>query len=129
MRTADFDYDLPEELIAQQPVEPRVLRPGDALVLNDTRVIAARLTGHLPTGGAAEALLLRQIDEAANVWEALVRPARRFRAGRTVVLGGEPAEVTEVLGEGFVRLRFPSGIDPSRLGTLPLPLYIHEQPT
>jgi S-adenosylmethionine:tRNA ribosyltransferase-isomerase len=151
MKTTDFDYDLPEELIAQQPVEPRdhsrllylprggelqhwhfydlprFLRPGDALVLNDTRVIAARLTGNLPTGGAAEALLLRPVDEATNVWEAMVRPARRFRPGRTVVLGGEPAEVAEVLGEGFVRLRFPLGVDPAQLGTLPLPHYIHEQ--
>ncbi|HZQ36275.1 MAG TPA: tRNA preQ1(34) S-adenosylmethionine ribosyltransferase-isomerase QueA [Dehalococcoidia bacterium] len=151
MRTADFDYHLPEELIAQTAAEPRdssrllilhadgarehrifrdlpdYLRPGDALVLNDTRVIMARLQGRLaPGGGAVEALLLRELGDGR--WETMVRPGRRLRPGRAVDFGGLRASVAEARGEGFAVLAFPAGSDPTLHGALPLPHYIHELP-
>jgi S-adenosylmethionine:tRNA ribosyltransferase-isomerase len=151
VRTADFDYHLPEELIAQTAVEPRdasrllvlhadgavehrifrdlpdYLRPGDALVLNDTRVIMARLRGRLtPGGGAVEALLLRDLGDGR--WEALVRPGRRLRPGREVDFGGLPATVAEARGAGITVLAFPPGSHPTAHGALPLPHYIHELP-
>src|SRR6186997_2052036 len=105
MRLEDLDYDLPVERIAQTPIEPRdsarllvdrgsappehrtvreltsLLREGDLLVVNDTRVIPARLTLRRGTGGAAEVLLLEALDDTRRTWEALVRPARKLRAG------------------------------------------------
>ncbi len=110
MKTSDFLYDLPEQLIAQTPAEPRdssrlmvigrggdvvghkrfcdlpaCLRAGDVLVVNDTRVLPARLIGErLPGGGACEVLLLRQISPVT--WETLVRPGRRLKTGATVAL-------------------------------------------
>ena len=112
MRTADFDYDLPEELIAQAPAEPRdscrllvlhrgdgsvehrtftdivdYLDPGDLLVANRTRVLPARLIGRKPTGGVAETLLLRRredLDALGSVWECLVSPGRRLRQGARI---------------------------------------------
>ncbi len=151
VRTADFDYDLPEELIAQTAAEPRdasrllvlhadgaiehrifrdlpdYLRPGDALVLNDTRVIMARLSGRLaPGGGAVEALLLRDLGDGR--WEAMVRPGRRLRPGRAVDFDGLPATVAEARGDGIAVLAFPAGCDPTARGALPLPHYIHAQP-
>ena len=111
MKTHDFYYDLPEELIAQTPVEPRdhsrmlvvhrkdghlehkhfydivdYLRPGDVLVVNDTRVIPARLIGERAGGGAAEVLLLKQLGP--KKWETLVRPGRRLKPGAEVIFGG-----------------------------------------
>src|SRR5438270_11170196 len=107
MRLADFDYALPAELIAQEPLEPRdaarllvlnrasaktahhhvrdlpeLLRPGDLLVVNRSRVLPARVRGRLRGGGGAELLLLRRL--ALGRWQALVRPARRLRPGDTV---------------------------------------------
>lgn len=114
MQTSDFDYELPPELIAQTPIEPRdasrllvvnratgelahrhfyeigdYLRPGDLLVANRSRVIPARLFGRKPeTGGAVEVLLLaRRPEEGPECWEALVRPGRRVREGQTIVFG------------------------------------------
>lgn len=113
MRTSDFDYYLPQELIAQTPLEPRdhsrlmvlersdaslshrrffevvdYLRSGDVLVFNDSRVIPARLSGRkADTGGRLEILLLRQLD--SRVWEALVRPAKRTRVGSRLELAGD----------------------------------------
>ena len=112
MRTDDFDYDLPEELIAQAPAEPRdscrllvlhredgslehrrftdiceYLEPGDLLVANRTRVLPARLVGRKPTGGVAEALLLNRredLDPLGGVWECLVHPGRRLRQGAII---------------------------------------------
>ena len=111
MKTSDFDYNLPEELIAQTPVEPRdhsrlmvlhrrdnsiehrhfydiidYLNPGDALVINETRVIPARLIGERPSGGACEILLLKQL--APKKWEAIVRPGKKLRTGAQVLFGG-----------------------------------------
>ncbi|HEY8489444.1 MAG TPA: tRNA preQ1(34) S-adenosylmethionine ribosyltransferase-isomerase QueA [Dehalococcoidia bacterium] len=153
MRTQDFDYHLPPELIAQTPAEPRdaarllvlrrdtgelehrifrdlpeYLRPGDALVVNDSRVIPARLHGRrTDTGGAVEALLLRRAGP--DLWEAMVRPGRRLRPGARVRFqrDGEAAEATVegVTQEGHRLLRFPPGTDPTALGRVPLPPYIH----
>ena len=150
MRTDDFDFALPEKLIAQTPVEPRdasrllvlargtgivehrlfreigaYLRAGDLLVLNETRVLRARLHGQVAgTGGTVEALLLRRLDE--DRWETLVRPGRRLRPGRRVVFGaGVEAEVESIGEEGTRVLRFPPGSDPEALGETPLPPYIH----
>ncbi len=117
MRVSDYDYDLPPRLIAQTPVEPRdsarllvldratggmnhhifhdlpdLLRPGDVLVANNSRVLPARLYGRRAgSGGAVEVLLLREDDEASpDVWIALVRPGRRIRPGETLLLDGQP---------------------------------------
>ena len=104
LKTSDFDFQLPEELIAQTPLErrdasrlltldkttgavghrhfyelPRSLRPGDCLVLNDSRVLPARLIGHRPTGGACEVLLL--VNRGEDLWECLVRPGRKLKPG------------------------------------------------
>ncbi len=141
LRIEDFDYDLPEDRIAQTPLEPRdasrllvlsrtdgriahrtfrdlleLLRPGDCLVLNDSRVLPARLVGRRPGGGRAEVLLLRRsaTGGGAEVWEALVRPARRLRPGASVLFGeGDGALTATVLergkgGEAVLRLS-PAG--------------------
>src|SRR5688572_19755961 len=114
MRLADFDYDLPEEAIAQVPLEPRdaarllvdrgraaaehhhvtdlpeLLRDGDLLVVNDSKVVPARLRLLRETGGAVEVLLLEPLDAERRTWEALVRPARKIRRGEVLsAAGGE----------------------------------------
>ena len=154
MKTSDFDYALPPELIAQTPAEkrdssrllcldresgafshhhfydlPDFLRPGDCLILNDSRVLPARLLGQrLPGGGACEVLLL--IDRGDNVWECIVRPGKHLRAGAKLFFGaGElTAEVVEVLPDGNRLVRFEhEGIFLEvleRLGKMPLPPYI-----
>lgn len=157
MKTSDFYFDLPEELIAQTPLErrdasrllvldkntgktehlhfydlPSLLRPGDCLVLNDSRVLPARLLGHrVPTGGAAEVLLL--VDRGDKVWECLVRPGRKVRTGTRLSFGDGllEAEVVEVLENGNRLVRFEyDGIFLERLeqlGKMPLPPYIKEE--
>ena len=157
MKTSDFDYDLPEELIAQHPLEkrdssrlltldkhtgaiehhhfyelPQFLRPGDCLVLNDSRVLPARLIGHrLPGGGVCEVLLL--VDKGEGLWECLVRPGRKLRKGTRLSFGnGElTAEIVEQLEEGGRLIRFDyEGIfleTLERLGKMPLPPYIKEE--
>ena len=154
MKTSDFDYDLPPELIAQTPTEkrdasrllcldrrtgafshhhfydlPDFLRPGDCLILNNSRVLPARLLGQrLPGGGACEVLLL--IDRGDNVWECIVRPGKHLRTGTRLSFGaGElTAEVAEVLPDGNRLVRFfHEGIFLEvleRLGRMPLPPYI-----
>lgn len=149
--TALFDYDLPEAAIAQTPVEPRdaarllrcdpledrrfrelpvLLQPGDLVVVNRTRVRAARLRGHRsPSGGEVELLLLRRVDEAR--WEALIRPARRIRAGALLDLGSIRAEVLTAPDHGrvVVGLRTVDGDIEDVIaasGEVPLPPYIHE---
>lgn len=155
MRLSDFDYVLPEELIAQEPLEERdqsrllvlnrstgaiehrrffeitdYLRDDDLLVMNDTRVIAARLLGHKTTGGRVEALLLRQVAE--GLWEAMVKPGRRVQVGARLVFDqGLTAEVTGRTLEGGRLLQFESAGDPDvvirRVGQVPLPPYIHTE--
>ena len=153
MKTHDFWYDLPEKLIAQTPLEQRdgsrlmvldrdtgavahrhfydivdYLNPGDCLVMNDSRVLPARLLGHRPTGGAVEVLLLRDLGEKR--WECLCKPGRKMQEGQEVIFGdGElTATVCEVREDGnrVVEFHF-EGIFLEvleRLGKMPLPPYI-----
>ena len=157
MKTHDFYYDLPRELIAQTPIEkrdgsrlmtldrrtgetghhhfyelPDFLSPGDCLILNDSRVLPARLLGQrLPGGGACEVLLL--IDRGEDTWECLVRPGKKLRPGARMTFGsGElTAEVAEELPGGNRLVRFHyEGIFLEvleRLGKMPLPPYIKEE--
>lgn len=153
MKTHDFYYDLPEELIAQTPLEKRdtsrlmvldretgevthkhfydiidYLNPGDCLVMNDSRVLPARLLGHRPTGGAVELLLLRDLGD--KKWECLAKPGRKLQKGQDVIFGnGElTATVTEVQDDGNRVVTFHyDGIFLEvleRLGKMPLPPYI-----
>ncbi len=146
-----FDYELPESAIAQHPLEPRdasrllrcdpledrrfhelpaLLEPGDLLVVNRTRVRAARLRGHkVATGGAVELLLLRRVDPGR--WEALVRPARRIRAGMELSFDGIQATVLSDPDRGRVMVMLSSGSGDieaaiASAGEVPLPPYIHE---
>ena len=154
MRLSEFDYSLPPEFIAQEPLAerdkskllvlhrdsgeiehrrfyeiPEYLRPGDLLVLNDTRVTALRLTGVKPTGGKVDALLLR--DLGGNRWDALVKPGRRVNVGATILFGGNElsAQVTERTEGGGRILDFGDAPGTAeairRLGEAPLPPYIH----
>lgn len=157
MKTSNFYYDLPQELIAQTPIEkrdgsrlltlnretgavehhhffdlPQYLRPGDTLILNNSRVLPARLLGHrLPGGGACEVLLL--IDRGNDVWECLVRPGKKLRPGATVQFGnGElTAEILSVEEGGNRLVKFHyKGIFMEvldQLGQMPLPPYIKEK--
>ena len=157
MKTSDFYYDLPHELIAQTPIEkrdtsrlmtldratgavghhhfydlPDFLRPGDCLILNNSRVLPARLVGQrLPGGGICEVLLLN--DRGENIWECLVRPGRKLRKGTKLSFGnGElTAEIVEQLEEGGRLIRFDyEGIFLEvleHLGRMPLPPYIKEE--
>ena len=157
MKTHDFYFELPPELIAQTPLErrdgsrllvldkatgetehrhfydlPEYLRPGDCLILNNSRVLPARLLGHrVPGGGACEILLL--IDKGDNVWECLVRPGKKLRKGARVSFGdGElTAEIVDELPDGNRLVRFYyQGIFLEvleRLGKMPLPPYIKEE--
>ena len=157
MNTADFDFDLPEELIAQTPLEKRdasrllvvdketgafsdqhfdqiidQLQPGDALVMNNTRVLPARLYGIKPeTGGHVELLLLKNTQ--GDDWEVLAKPAKRLRVGAQISFGDGrlTATVVEELDHGGRIVRFGyEGIFLEvleSLGEMPLPPYIHEK--
>ena len=160
MQTSDFDYDLPEELIAQTPLKDRAssrllvldkitgkyqdkhfadildyLAPGDALVLNETKVLPARIYGTKPeTGGAVELLLLKDLGN--DTWECLARPQKRLKPGTIIHFGNNKAPlltatVTEPKEEGITHIKFTyKGIFLEileKLGTMPLPPYIHEQ--
>ncbi|HEY2291996.1 MAG TPA: tRNA preQ1(34) S-adenosylmethionine ribosyltransferase-isomerase QueA [Thermoanaerobaculia bacterium] len=153
MLTSDFDYDLPASSIAQEPAPrgesrllvldrtgperharvrdlPRLLRPGDLLVLNDTRVIPARLYGRSAGGGKMEILLIEPLAE--REWDALVKPGRRARPGARFEIGeGLLAEVIDKREDGRYRLRFSEPVEPhlERLGHIPLPPYIHRPDT
>ena len=158
MNLSDIDYELPEKLIAQHPVEPRdsarllvatspdyvehkhmtdlvdMLEPGDVLVVNDTRVLPARLALHRKTGGAAEVLLLEQRSSDFRLWEALVKPASKLKPdevleyfGKRVVRVGPRTEagdtfVVEILDENPMELL-------QRIGAMPLPPYIRSSLT
>lgn len=153
MQLSDIDYELPEKLIAQHPIEPRdaarllvaingndiehkritdlveILESGDVLVVNDTRVLPARLALHRKTGGAAEVLLLEQRSADCRLWEALVKPASKLKPdevleyfGKRVVQVGPRTEagdtfIVEILDENPIDLL-------RRIGSLPLPPYI-----
>ena len=156
LATRDFWYDLPEELIAQTPLEKRdmsrlmclnretgeishkhfydiidYLQPGDCLVMNDSRVLPARLLGHRPTGGAVEVLLLRDLGN--KCWECLCKPGKKMQPGSEVIFGnGElTATVKEVREDGNRVVEFHyEGIFLEvleRLGKMPLPPYIKEE--
>ncbi len=157
MRLSDFDYDLPKELIAQKPVEPRdasrlmvvdrssgaiahryfrdlpeYLRPGDALVVNETRVMPARLLGSRErTGGAMEVLLLKRLSQ--NRWETLMKPGRKARPGERIVFGDGLLVATVVgptdFGGRVLDFQYEGVFENllERLGQMPLPPYIHEQ--
>ena len=153
MKTSDFWFDLPEELIAQTPLQQRdssrmlkldrmtgqiqhkhfydiidYLQAGDCLVMNDSRVLPARLLGHRPTGGAVEVLLLRDLGD--KKWECLCKPGRKMQVGHEVIFGeGElSATVVEVKEDGNRVVEFHyEGIFLEvleRLGKMPLPPYI-----
>ena len=153
MKTSDFWYDLPEELIAQTPLLQRdtsrllvldresgqvthkhfydivnYLQPGDCLVMNDSRVLPARLLGHRPTGGAVEVLLLRDLGD--RKWECLCKPGRKMQVGSTVIFGDGvlTGTVTAVQEDGNRVVEFQyEGIFLEvleRLGKMPLPPYI-----
>ncbi len=157
MKTSDFDYDLPQDLIAQKPVEPRdhsrlmlldrktgqtahkmfydlpgSLGEGDLLVFNDSRVFPARLYGRSdPSGRDIELLLLSR--SGAGEWRALVKPGRRMRAGARFVVSGEDGggettgEVVHIEPAGSRLVRFESEPDLVQIGHIPLPPYIHEE--
>lgn len=153
MKTSDFDYPLPPELIAQVPLENRqcsrlmqvsrachtiehlhfydikkVLHPGDVLVLNDSKVIPARLKGRRASGGTVEILLLHRAT--GDTWEALVKPARKAREGDLIEISttnGQSSRAEVVgIGEGGVRyIRFRNESSLEIAGQIPLPPYIH----
>lgn len=156
MKKSDFDFYLPEELIAQTPLEKRdnsrllhldkntgkiehkhfydikqYIRPGDCLVLNDSRVLPARLIGTRPTGGAVELVLLKDLGD--NCWECLSRPGRKTKPGQELIFGnGELTAVVQDLTQGGNRIvKFAyKGIFLEileRLGKMPLPPYIKEE--
>lgn len=156
MKTHDFWYDLPEELIAQTPLEHRdssrlmvlyrtdhtvthrhfydildYFQPGDCLVMNDSRVLPARLLGHRPSGGAVELLLLR--DLGYNEWECLARPGKKMQLGQQVIFGDGAltAAVTQIREDGNRVVRFQyQGIFLEileQLGKMPLPPYIKSE--
>jgi len=153
---SDYDYDLPEKLIAQEPLAqrdgsrllhldkltgevyhrmftdvPTLLREGDVLVVNNTRVTALRLLGERPTGGAVECLLLRN-HEVPRSFEALCKPAKKLQIGTLVHFpGGLTAEVTGIGGEGKRIIQFLEvqdlGEKLNSFGSAPLPPYIHHR--
>ena len=155
MKTSDFFYDLPEELIAQTPAEPRdssrllvyhrtarsvehkifrdivdYLRAGDVLVINRTRVLPARLYARTERGGKVELLLLKRLE--LDEWEALVKPGKKCKAGAKLIVGDElSAEITGITetGERVVKFHYQGAFEDvlSRAGSMPLPPYIHEK--
>lgn len=157
MRISDFDYHLPEELIAQEPLEkreasrmlvvdrktgnyadeqfrdlPSFLLPGDVVVLNNTKVFPARLFGNSETGAKIEIFLVREIEGGA--WETLARPARRLKPGKKIIFGETlSAEVLERSDDGRVIVRFEANGDfdsiLDQIGKTPLPPYIKRDET
>jgi S-adenosylmethionine:tRNA ribosyltransferase-isomerase len=140
MLVSEFDYPLPSERIAQHPAEPRdsarlmniqtsaplpqmishhsvrdlpnLLRRDDLLIMNDTRVLRARMFGHKPTGGKVEALLLREIER--NLWEVLLRPSARLKEGNEIIFRSDEIEVLGICEkrlDNTWHLRFKSNFD------------------
>jgi S-adenosylmethionine:tRNA ribosyltransferase-isomerase len=151
--TRELDYKLPEELIAQKPAVPRdssrlmvldagertighrafrdlprFLGPGDTVVVNETKVLPARVVVRRPGGGASELLFLRSIKAKNDLWEVLARPSRRLRAGMVVSTGGDELRVVRPLKEGrWVVSGDVHGVL-RRRGRMPLPPYIRATP-
>ena len=155
MELSDFNYYLPEELIAQTPIEKRdesrlmvldkntgeiehkifrdiidYLQPGDCLVRNNTKVIPARLYGKKETGANVEFVLLKNLE--GDIWEAMVRPGNKLHSGAKVIFGDGllRAEILETLQDGTRKVKFEyDGIFNEildKIGLMPLPPYIHE---
>ena len=155
MKLEEFDYNLPEELIAQVPIQKRdesrlmvvdrekrtiedkifrdiinYLEPGDCLVRNNTKVIPARLYGKKDTGANVEFVLLKQIE--GDIWESIVRPGNKLKPGSRVIFGDGllKAEILDVLEDGTRKVKFEyDGIFNEildKIGLMPLPPYIHE---
>lgn len=155
LKKSDYYYDLPQELIAQTPAEPRdssrllvydrktgktehrifrdikeYLRPGDVLVINNTKVLPARMFAYTKNGGKVEVLLLKRRDLAE--WEVLVKPGKKARVGAELTISEELSltvlDRTET-GERIVRFHYDGVFEDilSRVGTMPLPPYIHEK--
>ena len=155
MKLEEFDYNLPEELIAQVPIQKRdesrlmvvdrekrtiedkvfkdiidYLEPGDCLVRNNTKVIPARLYGKKETGANVEFVLLKQLE--GDIWESIVRPGNKLRPGSKVIFGDGllKAEILDVLEDGTRKVKFEyEGIFNEildKIGLMPLPPYIHE---
>lgn len=153
MKTSDFSFDLPPEQIAQHPIErrdeskllvmdrssgdirhthfnqlPAYLEPGDVLVLNDTKVLPARIFGTRTSGARVEFLLLEEISP--KVWRALVKPGRKARPGDRFTFGPMKAEIIGLAEDGLreVRLEYEGTLEPilDQIGTMPLPPYIHQ---
>ncbi|MFC3630867.1 tRNA preQ1(34) S-adenosylmethionine ribosyltransferase-isomerase QueA [Paracoccus angustae] len=156
MKLSDFDFDLPPELIATRPARPRtaarlllaqgagmddrrvgdlpeILRPGDVLVLNDTKVIPARLTGtrsrRTPQGEAVARIEVTLLEPAADGWRALAKPLRKLRAGEVIRFGEALSAAVADIGDGELRLRFDAQGDAfdaalQKVGAMPLPPYI-----
>ncbi len=157
MKTKDFYYDLPEELIAQDPLEKRemsklmvldkktgeiehkvfkdvidYINPGDCLVINDTKVLPARLYGkRVSTGGIVEILLLKRVDK--DIWECLVKPGKKAKIGNKIEFGEGKlvGEIVDIVEEGNRLIKFTyEGIFEEildEIGTMPLPPYIHHK--
>lgn len=156
MKLEEFDYNLPEELIAQVPIQQRdesrlmvvdrekrtiedkvfrdiidYLEPGDCLVRNNTKVIPARLYGKKDTGANVEFVLLKQLD--GDIWESIVRPGNKLKPGSKVIFGDGllKAEILDVLEDGTRKVKFEyDGIFNEildQIGLMPLPPYIHEK--
>ena len=151
-KKSDFFYDLPEELIAQTPAEPRdssrlliynraqknvehkifsditqYLREGDVLVINNTKVLPARLFAHTESGGVVEVLLLKRYD--INTWEVLVKPGRKCSIGKTLIISNRLSlTVTDITatGERVVKFAYEGVFEEilEELGSMPLPPYI-----
>src|SRR5512138_181243 len=158
MRLSDFDYALPEELVAQEPVSPRdasrllvvrpegpfehrrfaeldaLLAPGDLLVFNDTKVIPARLVGRKESGGKAEILLCEPLAGGlGRRWRAMGQASKAIRAGATLAFDGLSARVVEAEGEGFYVVELDREGEAleaalARAGRVPLPPYIRRAP-
>ena len=155
LKKSDYYYDLPQELIAQTPAEPRdasrllvydrktgktehrifrdikeYLRPGDVLVINNTKVLPARMFAYTKNGGKVEVLLLKRRD--LTEWEVLVKPGKKARVGAELTISEELSltvlDRTET-GERIVRFHYDGVFEDilSRVGTMPLPPYIHEK--
>ncbi len=154
-RISDYDYALPEGRIAARPAAKRTdsrlfvlpcrgpaehrrffdlpgyLRPGDLLVLNDTRVVPARLAGRKPTGARAEALLTSRMDEAGRRWKAMVRPGSKLSPGRTIIIGSDLKVHIERSAPGGRVVRLETSLSPGdairKYGRTPIPPYLNRE--